>query len=403
MGDYNIDLLKDDSDRPTHDYLDFIYSYCIIPSILKPTRITETSATIIDNILTNCDNELATAILVTDITDHFPTILINRTKCVSSKKKSDNEKRFVYKRNYTDDNISHFKQKLSQLNWDDVLHGSDANCDYNNFINKFKELHDQCIPLRKCNVNKRQVPQSPWITKGMLKSIQNKNKLYKEYLQCPNDNRAIKFNTYRNKLNNLIRKSKREYFYSKFRNSRNNIKETWKTINSIIGRVTKVSTQSNFKTDDAENITEPKNISNAFNNFFVDIGPKLASKIQHTGKNYFDYLIKPAQTCIFTKPIVPEEIVKIIGKFNPNKQLKIAKVIPIYKKENAEVLSNYRPVSVLPCFSKILERLMFNRCMDYIDKNDILNEKQFGFRSNHSTNMAIIELVDKVTKAVEKK
>ena len=40
--------------------------------------------------------------------------------------------------------------------------------------------------------------------------------------------------------------------------------------------------------------------------------------------------------------------------------------------------------------------------MDYIDKNDILNEKQFGFRSNHSTNMAIIELVDKVTKAVEK-
>ena len=204
----------------------------------------------------------------------------------------------------------------------------------------------------------------------MLKSIQNKNKLYKEYLQCPNDNRAIKFKTYRNKLNNLIRKSKRDYFYSKFRNSRNNIKETWKTINSIIGRVTKVSTQSNFKTDDAENITEPKNISNAFNNFFVDIGPKLASKIQHTGKNYFDYLIKPAQTCIFTKPIVPEEIVKIIGKFNPNKspgydnitnmvvkkvapeiskplcmifncsfntgvvpeQLKIAKVIPFYKK-----------------------------------------------------------------------
>ena len=83
-------------------------------------------------------------------------------------------------------------------------------------------------------------------------------------------------------------------------------------------------------------------------------------------------------------------------------QLKIAKVIPIYKKDNAEVLSNYRPVSVLHSFSKILERLMFNRCMDYIDKNDILNEKQFGFRSNHSTFMAIIELVDKVTSVVGK-
>ena len=137
MGDYNIDLLKDDSDRLTHDYLDFIYSYCMIPSILKPTRLTETSATIIDNILTNCDKEISTAILVTDITDHFPTILINRTKNVNSKRKSDSEKSFVYKRKYTDDNVSHFKQKLSQLNWDDVLHGTVANCDYNAFIDKF--------------------------------------------------------------------------------------------------------------------------------------------------------------------------------------------------------------------------------------------------------------------------
>ena len=83
-------------------------------------------------------------------------------------------------------------------------------------------------------------------------------------------------------------------------------------------------------------------------------------------------------------------------------QLKIAKVIPIYKKDNAEIFSNYRPVSVLPCFSKILERLVFNRCIDYINKNNILNKKQFGFRPKHSTYMAIIEVVDKIVHAVEK-
>ena len=143
---------------------------------------------------------------------------------------------------------------------------------------------------------------------------------------------------------------------------------------------------------------------------------------------------------MYTKPVVPEEIVKIIAKFNQNKspglddtgnmivkiiaiemskplstifncslktgvvpeQLKIAKVIPIYKKEDVEVFSNYRPVSVLPCFSKILERLIFNRCMDHIDKHSILNEKQFGVKTNHSTYMAIIELVDKVVSAVER-
>ena len=116
----------------------------------------------------------------------------------------------------------------------------------------------------------------------------------------------------------MIRKSKREHFYSKFKNTRNNIKDTWKTINSIIGRVRNKPQQSILKTEETNNITEPKAISNAFNNFFVRIGSKLASKIQHKGKDYFDYLIKSAQTC-YTKPIVAEEIVKIIGKFNQNK------------------------------------------------------------------------------------
>ena len=440
MGDYNIDLLKDDSDRPTHDYLD-IYSHCLIPSILFPTRITEKSATIIDNILTNSDTEITIRILVTDITDHFPTILMTKSNNKNVPiKDSINEKCFAYKRTYTKDNISHLKQKLSQENWNDILHGIDAECDYNMFIERFNKLYDECIPLKKYKVNRRKIPQSPWITKGILKSITTKNKLYKEYLRSPNEQQAVKFKTYRNKLNNLIRKSKREYFYSKFRNTRNNIKETWKTINSIIGRRKNRSVQSTFKTEQAEKLTDPKKISDAFNTFFVDIGPKLASKIQHTGKNYFDYLNQPASSCMYTKPVVPEEVVKIIAKFNQNKspghndignmivkkvateiskplstifncslktgvvpeQLKIAKVIPIYKKEDVEVFSNYRPVSVLPCFSKILERLMFNRCMDYIDKNSILNEKQFGFRTNHSTYMAIIELVDKVVSAVER-
>ena len=78
-------------------------------------------------------------------------------------------------------------------------------------------------------------------------------------------------------------------------------------------------------------------------------------------------------------------------------------MIPIYKKDDAEIYSNYRPVSVLPSFSKILERLIFNRCVDHLDKHDILNEKQFGFRKNHSTYMAIIELIDKINNAVEKR
>ena len=75
--------------------------------------------------------------------------------------------------------------------------------------------------------------------------------------------------------------------------------------------------------------------------------------------------------------------------------------MPIFKKDEPEILSNYQPVSVLSCLSKILKRLVFNRYMTFIDKTDVLNEKQFGFRPNHSTYMAIVELVDKIVKAVE--
>ena len=75
MGDFNIDLLKDDSHKPTHEYLNLVYSYSFMPTIYKPTRITESSATNIDNILVN---EVAgnSAILVTDISDHLPTVFV---------------------------------------------------------------------------------------------------------------------------------------------------------------------------------------------------------------------------------------------------------------------------------------------------------------------------------------
>ena len=81
------------------------------------------------------------------------------------------------------------------------------------FINKFNELYDECIPLKKSKTNRKKIPQSPLITKGLLKSINVKNKLYKQYLVCPTEGN---FRSYRNKLNNLIRKCKREYYHKKF-------------------------------------------------------------------------------------------------------------------------------------------------------------------------------------------
>ena len=71
------------------------------------------------------------------------------------------------------------------------------------------------------------------------------------------------------------------------------------------------------------------------------------------------------------------------------------------KKDDPQVFSNYRPVSVLPSFSKIIEQLVFNKCVDFIDKHKILNTNQYGFRTGHSTYMAIVDFVDKICNAVE--
>ena len=77
--------------------------------------------------------------------------------------------------------------------------------------------------------------------------------------------------------------------------------------------------------------------------------------------------------------------------------LKVAKVSPIYKKDKEFLLTNYRPISVLPCFSKLLERIMYNRLFKYLSENSILYEKQFGFQTFHRTEHACYSTTFKST------
>ena len=100
----------------------------------------------------------------------------------------------------------------------------------------------------------------------------------------------------------------------------------------------------------------------------------------------------------FIVPITHVMDLSIINGVVPN-ELKVAKVVPIYKSGDRRLINNYRPVSVLPCFSKILETLMYNRISNFIHKHSLLNEYQFGFRQKRSANQALIVLLDKITAA----
>ena len=82
-------------------------------------------------------------------------------------------------------------------------------------------------------------------------------------------------------------------------------------------------------------------------------------------------------------------------------ELKIARVIPLYKGENNQLIHNYRPIAVLPFFSKIFEKIVYKYVKDFFDDNNILHDHQFGFRKHHSTSHAVITLVQRVTKALD--
>ena len=84
----------------------------------------------------------------------------------------------------------------------------------------------------------------------------------------------------------------------------------------------------------------------------------------------------------------------------PNK-LKVAKVVPIFKSGEQSSFTNYRPISVLPVLSKIYEKVVYKRLLNYLTENNILYHNQFGFRNRHSTAHAIVHLLDQISKAID--
>ena len=183
---------------------------------------------------------------------------------------------------------------------------------------------------------------------------------------------------------------------------------------------------------------DPNVISNGFNNFFVNVGPTLASKIITDGISHRNLLTESLQTAFFVEPTNTNEIKAVISKLKdgaPGRdgilpkhlkcisesfayplskvvnlsfeqavlltELKIAIVSPLSKAKDPMFYNNYRPISLLSVFSKILARLMYNRLLKFIDKSNLLNEFQFRLRNNHSTYMALLVLVENLVTALD--
>ena len=194
---------------------------------------------------------------------------------------------------------------------------------------------------------------------------------------------------------------------------------------------------SKFQLNDAC-ITDKTKIANGFNYYFVNVGPNLANSTPHTTVSPLNIINERNTFSFYINPTTETEIISLIkllkngssgydsisatavkntatafitplthimnlslssGIFQ--EELKIARVIPLFKSGDAMLFCNNRPVSVLPLFSKILERLMYNRLISFINKHNLVFNFQFGFREGHSTNLALIYLVDKISNSLD--
>ena len=227
MADFNIDLLTTDTNHQTADFIHNMFTHTFCPTISKPTRITNYSATLIDNIITNIhEYPIKSGILYNDISDHFPVFNIYKLDWQNTKKYKS-----IFKRNTNLKNMTKLNTELKNANWARVYNELNPNTSYEIFIEILNSHIDECLPWKKLKVK---TETNEWLTKGILTSCKEKNRLYKIYKCNPTIESEHTYKIYKNKLTHIIRLSKKLYFRNKFDIFKNDCRKTWSTINEVL-------------------------------------------------------------------------------------------------------------------------------------------------------------------------
>ena len=372
-------------------------------------------------------------LLLTDISDHLPIFSI-----CSDDNSSSMSRETIFVRNKNEANTLNFLQQLESTDWSQIPGYNDPIICYDRFLSKFSQIYNTCFALK--TLKRKDQLRKPWLSKGLLKSVKRKNKLYKQYLSDTSAKKEALYKEYRNKLNHSLRIAKRLYYDKKLNESKNNMRATWRVLNDLIyKKKPKLKSKQSFKADEIE-ITNPVAIANKFCQYFSNVGPNLAKGIQ-SSISHKNFLSGSFNQSIFLTLATESEIIAIAKEFQLGKaagydnipmsiikqsinfissplahivnlsimhgivpdQMKIARVVPIFKSGDKAIFSNYRAFSILPCFSKFLERIVYNRIFNYLSDFHILCDNQYGFRKKHSTTHALIDLYDKISSALDHK
>lgn len=421
LGDFNVDILKPEN----VNFLDDLNVLGLPNLIANATRITEKSSTALDLIITN-ENVAEAGIIETDITDHLTTYLTILTKkeALSSKMMPLHDIR----------SLNYLKNLLKCIDWSPVLNDN-SDESFKTFEKILHESRDICCPNEeKLNIKAR--PNEPWFSRGLRVSRKTKEKLFTKTRKKKGTPNYEKYITYRRIYNNLCKKAKIEYYFREFNIHKHNGRKIWDIAREVVG--TSKTRDEVLNLEGCSNDTET---ASKFNDFFANIAPSLASKIKKTDKDFSEYLPLINNPQMKFKPVTEAQIVKTLSKmknkvsfshdFISNKLLrhvkeeialplshlvtlslklsyvpiswKRAKVVPVFKSGSKLDPGNYRPISLLPTLSKVVEKVVHQQVVSYLNKNNILFKHQYGFRGGFSCEQLLLKLQDLLYKAKAKK
>ena len=454
LGDYNTDLHT--PNNKVNKFEDAVLKHGYTPLISVHTHEKPgCSPTCIDNIVTNdVENVHLSGTISDNIAHHLP-VFVHCNNNINIKSKTDNTKYAQYY-DYCNANVENFIDSLQSK------FETNTPVDFGSFNSTFHTTMDECCKLEKPKYSKRTALNNPWITDGLKEACITKQKLHdtwtkakkKKCIENSSDRSTCvcnrcesirssheKFKIYRKTLKASIGTAKRSYYGGKILEHSGNSKKIWEVINNLRGK-TKRQIKPCFNIDNKK-ITNRRIIANEFNKYFVSIAGTLNRKYDDIGQtlisdlpNFQQYLSSSTVNSIYLHDCSPDEICKIIAELKNGKssdipihlikksahitspllakyftnclkigyfpdELKIGRISPIYKKDNEELMENYRPVSTLAVFGKILEKVIYSRLYSFLVSQNILHENQFGFRKAHSTTHALNYSINHIEKELK--
>ena len=433
-GDMNSDLFKQTNNK----LVDIMNLFNLKSVTDKPTRVTNHSSTLLDPIIINDElNCIYSDVLEVppEISDHFAAVAF--FECSKPIYKSFSREIWLYER--TDK--EKFTDLLNSTDWNSLLSDlDDVDEMCHTFTSKFLQIARQCIPTKTIIVRK---DDKPWFTSELRREIRIRDRLRRKALKSKRENDITKYKRQRNKVNNL-KKIAKENFENNIDNiileNAPNSKTYWKIMKMLI-KSSKGSScipplKNSTRDEDLDDIVfNDDDKCNLLNKYFAlistldeedaipgDIGLKTDEKLQDISINLDEIIdvIKILEPNKASGPdIISHRMLKICpqGVAEPlriifNKSLsqckfpsawKIAHVIAIFKKGDTSLPSNYRPISLISCVGKIMERVIYKYVYNHLQTHKLLYQYQSGFLPKNSTVHQLLEIYDTILNALEKR